>query len=252
MGRENLRQVWERKAGGDARGQEDSALWCPVPELRQCGEAARLGSCQPAEGQACRPWRHPLPWCEAASCHHLSSEPHAEGTVQRKRDSGCFLSLWDCLVPTTSEASGRAGGWTEATSVAPSGDICVCPEEEVTHAGVPRGQARAGGVLGRCLTAAPAAAWVFSHIPHGTLMSESPERGSASLGTAEPCSAPARWPSAWRSLQAHIRGCLSRRQKQIYQPGFEVKFDLSYQNVWHVQNKGCGGEHRLRRGRGQR
>ena len=82
-------------------------------------------------------------------------------------------------------------------SGAPSGDVCVCPEEEVTHSGVPRGQAapveataaaRARGILGRCLTAAPAAAWVFSHIPHGTLMSESPEQGSASLGTAGPCS----------------------------------------------------------------
>lgn len=80
--------------------------------------------------------------------------------------------------------------------VAPSGDVCVCPEEEVTHAGVPRGQAapveataaaRAGGILGRCLMAAPAAAWVFFHIPRGTLMSESPGRGSASLGTAGPC-----------------------------------------------------------------
>lgn len=30
--------------------------------------------------------------------------------------------------------------------------------------------ARPRGILGHCLTAAPAAVWVFSHIPHGTLM----------------------------------------------------------------------------------
>ena len=49
------------------------------------------------------------------------------------------------------------GEWRETMSGAPSGDVCVCPEEEVTHSGVPRGQAapveataaaRARGILG--------------------------------------------------------------------------------------------------------
>lgn len=110
--------------------------------------------------------------------------------------TSCFLSLWDCPVPAASEASGRAGGVDRGHVGGPKGDVCVCPEEEVTHAGVPRDQAapveataaaRAGGILGRCLTAAPAAAWVFSHIPRRTLMSESPERESTSLGTAGAC-----------------------------------------------------------------
>lgn len=108
-----------------------------------------------------------------------------------------FCHFGTVLCPQPPRPQDGQGEWREAMSGAPSGDVCVCPEEEVTHSGVPRGQAapveataaaRARGILGRCLTAAPAAAWVFSHIPRGTLMSESPEQGSASLGAAGPCS----------------------------------------------------------------
>lgn len=76
------------------------------------------------------------------------------------------------------------GEWREAVSVALIRDVSVFPEEGVTHAGMPgsppapvedAAAARAGGILGRCLTAALAAAWVFSHIPRGMLTSGSPD-----------------------------------------------------------------------------
>ena len=108
----------------------------------------------------------------------------AEGGGRRKRDSGCFLSPGTVLCPKSLWPQDWRGEWREATSVALIWDVSVCPEEGVTHGGVPGGQpapvedtaaARAGGILGRRLTAALAAAAVFSHIPRGMLRSGSPE-----------------------------------------------------------------------------
>ena len=89
---------------------------------------------------------------------------------------------------------------------------------------------------------------VFPHSTQDTDVRK-PRAGKRLLGDSRGL---LQWPTPQRRLQAPFRECLSGRQKQIYQQVFRVKFDLSYQNIWHVQNKGCDGEHRPRRGRHQR
>ena len=92
-------------------------------------------------------------------------------------------------ISVASGLAGREDGGESPACVPDLGCVFVCPEEDMTHgcaasslAAPAEGHscAWARGILGRCLTAAPAAAWVFSHTPHVVPLSGSPEWGRAS------------------------------------------------------------------------